>query len=319
MDTSNANITQHRNNKDSAKINLIKLDQKPRRTLMLLSLKCPMMCKFLLKDLEGLMPENVTKDAKLKERFTLEEVAEVADIRDADNVFLLETRKKSPAPILWAVTIDKDNSSQVEGEISKPKYDTMKFMVTGIYSMKELKFSGNPLANSQMLTLFSKDFECSAGMQRAKSILTKIFNTTRPVEGEPSTPKDYVDKIASFFLKGDQIMVRFYHIAKKTKETERLMAERQKQELIEQKKANAEGVGAQAEIEAEEAAEVEDPNIKLDEEMIPWYEIIEVGPRFTLHPRESDLCDKKENAEPVTATTEADTTPAQDQVESTQE
>lgn len=284
------------------------IEHKPRKTLLVLSLKCPLICRLLLNDIESLIPENVKRDGKMKEKFTLEEVSDLADLKDADNVFLIETRKKTPAPILWAVTKD------IDAETKKEKYDVMKFVMTGIYTMRELKFLGNPLANSQMITLFSKEFDTtSKGMKRAKEILTKMFNTTKKYNGEPSATNHYVDKIASFFLIEKQIMVRFYHIAKKTQETEKIVAERLRKEAEKQKQLEKEG-NAEAIIEAEadekekENEEVIDPNIQLNEEMKPWYEVNEIGPRFIIHPRESDLDDnyKDPTKEYAEASTNAD-------------
>ncbi|KAI5171973.1 ribosome biogenesis protein BRX1 [Nematocida sp. LUAm3] len=260
-----------------------------RKTLLLLSMKCPMGNRLLLNDLEKLMPEHVVRDTKMKEKFSLDEVADLADMKDADNVFLIETRKKTPAPILWAVTKEKT------GNTKKEQYDIMKFMMTGIYSMRELKFTGNPLSNSQMLTFFSKEFDQSAGMRRAKAILTKIFNTTKSTTGAPEKPSDYTDKIAGFFLKEKQILVRFYHIAKKTHETEKILQERLRAEEL--KKEEKKEENPEEEEKAEEEEQEEELTTVLNEQMKPWYQVTEVGPRFTLHPRESDLDDNYKELE----------------------
>ncbi|EHY65812.1 hypothetical protein NERG_01419 [Nematocida ausubeli] len=261
----------------------------PKKTLLLLSLKSPGACRQLVNDLTSLLPENTVRDSKLKERFSIYDVADIADMRDAENILVIETRKKSPAPIMWAV-------AKTDLAASKTGYDVIKFMLTGVYTMSELKFLGNPLANTQMTTLFTEDFEKSAGLRKAKSILLQIFNTTVEIEEEPSTTKDYVDKIASFFILDNSIHVRFYHIQKKTREAEKIIASRLRQE----KKLNAEKKEEEKidEIEAnnkpDEEAEV-DPNIEAviasAEDQVPWYEIKECGPRFTLHPRDSDLDD----------------------------
>ncbi|OAG29935.1 ribosome biogenesis protein BRX1 [Nematocida displodere] len=262
----------------------------PRVTLMLLSLKGPLTCRHLLNDITLLMPEHIATDTKLKERFTLAEVSEIADMKDANNVFLIETRKKSPAPLLWLVTREEDPATK------QVTHEVMKFMMTGVYTMKELKFPGNPLSNTQMTTMFSAEFESSVGLRKAKSILTKIFNTSSAPVAEPATSKDYVDKIASFFFLEKQIMVRFYHIAKNTAETEAILAERRRKEEEKRQVQTEEEKADEAEKE-KEADETVDPNIALIGEQKPWFEVNEVGPRFTLHPRETDMDDNYKDPE----------------------
>lgn len=282
-----------------SRIEITEHDILPKKTLMLLSIRSPFGCRHLLNDLSLLMPENTLRDTKMKEKFTLEEVKELAGIRGADNVFLLETRKKSPAPILWAFISEKDK------ETGEELCDVMKFSVTGVYTMQEVREIGNPLSNTQMITLFSQEFEKSMGLKRAKAILARIFNTTRRVTGEPQTTSCYTDKIASFFLLGGDIFARFYHISKKTQETEK----KEREEAEKSRALTKDEKDAEAEEEKEKEFETgpktepiihtehTDPNLETVEKAVakaPWYEIHEIGPRFTLHPRESDLIDNPE-------------------------
>lgn len=262
------------------------IKQEPLKTLMLLSLKCPLSCKLLLNDITSLLPENILRDSKLKERFALSDIADMAEMRDADNVVILETRKKSPAPIFWAV-------AKMIDEKGNEKFDVMKFIMTGVYNMTELKFAGNPLANTQMTTLFTHEFDESKGLRRARDIFTKIFNTTRKTGEEPKGTVDYTDKIASFFILDKQIFVRFYHIQKKTKETEKITAERQAKEKRLNKEQKEEEKIEEIEQNNRPDEEVIDPNIEavLASDQASWCEVHEIGPRFTLHPRETDLDD----------------------------
>ncbi|KAI5179568.1 ribosome biogenesis protein BRX1 [Nematocida sp. AWRm80] len=272
-------------------------EQTKRKTLLLLSVKAPMTCKHLLHDLAKLLSGHTSTDSKIKEKFSLKDVLEVADMNDSNNVFLIETRKKSPAPILWAVTQDTDP------ETGKQTSDVIKFILTGVYTMKELRFLGNPLANTQMITLFSKEFDSSKGLKRARVVLNKIFNTTTEKKEEPTQISEYTDKIASFFILDKQIMARFYHIAKRTVETEKIIAERKRKDLTKTAEQK----------DQEEKDELENPEKKFEEELDPnvletisqnngvWYEITEVGPRFSLHPRETDLDDNYKEPEELQA------------------
>ncbi|KAI5192036.1 ribosome biogenesis protein BRX1 [Nematocida minor] len=258
----------------------------PRKTLMLLSLKSPLTCRLLLNDLTSLLPENILRDSKLKERFTLSEISDMADLRDADNVLVIETRKKSPAPIMWLVSKDIT-------ETGEDKFDVMKFILTGVYTMSELKFTGNPLSNTQMMTVFTHDFDNSTGLRRARTILTKMFNTTKKSDSAPQGTTDYTDKIASFFILDNQIIARFYHIQKKTKETEKIVAERAlKEQRLNQEQKEDEKL-EEIEQNHKPDEDIVDPNIEaiLASDQVPWYEVNEIGPRFTMHPRESDLDD----------------------------
>ncbi|KAI5188457.1 ribosome biogenesis protein BRX1 [Nematocida sp. AWRm77] len=286
--------TEHEKAPKVEKVEVARFEHTPRNTLVLLSVKAPMACRLLIKDLEALIPDNVTKDSKIKENFSLSEISELAEINDCDNVFLIETRRKSPAPILWTVTRIAEEGTQ------KEVWDVVKFVLTGVYTMKELKFLGNPLTDTQMTTLFSGEFEKSKGLRRIKRMLNNIFNTTQAAGKESAEAKNSADKIASFFLVEKQIFVRFYHISKKTTETERIEAERKRRELErekerKEKKEQKEQDGSE-ESQDEEEEEKEDPNIQMQAGLssteVPWTEVTEIGPRFTLHPRETDLDDE---------------------------
>lgn len=263
------------------RIEIETIEHVPRNTLMLLSVKTPLACRLLIKDLSALLPNNVMRDSKIKENFSLSEVSELAEVNDSDNVFLIETRRKAPAPILWTAT------RVVDAESKKESWDVVKFILTGVYTMKELKFLGNPLGDTQMATLFSAEFENSSGLRRIRRMLTNIFNTTTAGVAEPVATKDYVDKLASFFLVEGRIFARFYHLSKKTAETEKIQLERRRAES-EQPKNGSDDEGEPAAAAPQGAT---DPNVQLDGNEAPWIEVTEIGPRFTLHPRESDLDD----------------------------
>lgn len=179
-------------------------------TLLLLSLKAPCLCRHVLNDIHKLLPKNTARDAKFGSRFNLRSVLEVADLKDADNVFLIETRKKEPMPYLWIVV--SGNSS------GKEDASILKFSITGMFTMQELKFPGNPFSHSQMVALFSADFDKSEGWRRIRACLAQIFNTVKePQAGDPLV-EGCVDKVASFFIVEEAIVARFYHVQRRAEE-----------------------------------------------------------------------------------------------------
>jgi len=231
-------------------------------TLLLLSLKAPCLCRHLLNDIQSLLQETTARDSKMKSKFSLAEVLEIADMKDAENVLLIETRKREPLPYCWLVT-----RSGEEGR----EWDVMKFSITGVFTMQELKMPGNPFSSSQMITVFSEEFERTEGWKRVKRALTRIFNSTEEERGKGPI-EDSVDKVASFFIIEGTVVARFYHVHKR-------VVEPLVQEASGEEKEN--GNGARKKKEAEHRTK--------EESLQPRLELREVGPRFTLIPRESDI------------------------------
>lgn len=163
------------------------------KTLLLLSLRSPMLCRHILNDLQRLLPGRAERDSKFKSAFNIGELLELADLKDCDSVFLIETRKSDDYPSVWILTRGEDKGETV-----------LKFTLSGIFTIYELKFLGNPLADAPMLALFSPEFGSTDGWRRVRATLLRIFHTA----GDSAD----ADKAASFFVVDGSIFVRFYHI-----------------------------------------------------------------------------------------------------------
>jgi Brix domain len=237
------------------------LDSKPSTTLLLLSLKAPCLCRHLLNDIQSLLAGSTERDSKLKTKFNLAEVLEVAELRGAENVLLIETRKREPLPYFWIVAKSAEKGCE---------WDVMKFSITGIFTIQELKMPGNPFSCSQMITVFSGEFGRTEGWRRVKRALVRMFNSTRTEAGRGPI-EDCVDKVAAFFIVEGTVVARFYHLQRRIPSSS--------SEAGEKAGANEEKEAIHKEIET-----------KISEEGArPRLELREIGPRFTLIPRESDV------------------------------
>lgn len=151
--------------------------------------------RHLLEDLRTLIP-HMKKDSKLDEKQNISKaVNEIAEVKSCNSAVFLECRKRQDV-YLWAGLT--------------PNGPSVKFHLTNIHTMDELKLTGNCLKGSRPLLSFDGSFGPEGGehYKCIKEILTEVFGTPR---GHPKS-KPFCDRVMSFYVADDKIWVRNYQI-----------------------------------------------------------------------------------------------------------
>ena len=157
--------------------------------------------------------------------------------------------------------------------------------------MKELNLPGNPLSNTQMITFFSGGFSSSKRWMRIRRALTRVVNSTG--SEEPNLEESvYADKIAVFFIVNDAVVVGFYQIHKNIEVApgtiksliKEAVPQKQDGTVMESPDAGSSGgnnINIYQKAVEEKLSKMKNLPLKI--------ELKEIGPRFTLIPRETDL------------------------------
>ncbi|KAL7578311.1 hypothetical protein ACA910_012722 [Epithemia clementina (nom. ined.)] len=190
--------------------------------------------RHLLQDLRTLMPHH-KKESKLDAggEGIGRAVNDVALLRSCNSFLLLECRKKQDC-YMWL--------SRTGGESFGP---SVKFLVSNIHTMDELRLTGNCLKGSRPILSFDYSFDRLDHLRLLKGLFVDIFGVPR---GHPKA-KPFVDRVMAFYFADDRIWVRNYQI-------------------LEQQPANA--------LEAHSA--------KKEEGRASATSLVEIGPRFVLNP-----------------------------------
>lgn len=209
----NNNIKENYNNKKSKKLNddeIIKLRnfnnnekknivkyRNKQRTLIFCSRGVTSRYRNLMNDLKILLVNHKT-DFKHDTKKRLFEINEIAELKSCNNVIFFEVRKKKDL-YLW---MTKSSSGP-----------SLKFLVTNIHTMDELKLTGNSLKGSRAILSFSKEFD-NSGEQfiLVKEMLKQLFNVPK---GHTKS-KPFIDHIFQFTLIDGKIYFRNYQITDST-------------------------------------------------------------------------------------------------------
>ncbi|GMH72974.1 hypothetical protein TrST_g2525 [Triparma strigata] len=151
--------------------------------------------RHLLEDLRTLIP-HMKKDSKLDEKQNISKaVNEIAEVKSCNSAVFLECRKRQDV-YLWAGLT--------------PNGPSVKFHLTNIHTMDELKLTGNCLKGSRPLLSFDGSFglDGEEHYKCIKEILTEVFGTPR---GHPKS-KPFCDRVMSFYVADNKIWVRNYQI-----------------------------------------------------------------------------------------------------------
>jgi len=92
-----------------------------------------------------------------------------------------------------------------------PNGPSVKFLVNAVYTMEELKLTGNHLKGSRPILTFSNNFDKDAHWKLLKEMIIQIFGT--PKEHRKSKP--YHDHVFVFSIVDDHIWFRNYQISDK--------------------------------------------------------------------------------------------------------
>jgi len=153
--------------------------------------------RHLLLDILQLLPHS-KKDAKLDTKSDRGVINEVADLKGCSSVLFFETRKHQDL-YLWAA--------------KSPNGPSIKFHVTNVHTMAELKLSGNHLKGSRPVLSFDANFDSQPHLQLIKVLLGQIFATP------PLAPKKkpFFDHILSFSVVDNRVWIRNYQVSTEKK------------------------------------------------------------------------------------------------------
>jgi ribosome biogenesis protein BRX1 len=150
--------------------------------------------RHLLEDIRTLLP-HMKKDSKLDEKQQIAAaVNEIASVKSCNSAVLLECRKRQDVYMWTALT---------------PNGPSVKFHLTNVHTMDELKLTGNCMKGSRPLLSFDNSFSTLPHFQLIKEIFVEIFGTPR---GHPKS-KPFVDRVMCFYVSDNRIWVRNYQIA----------------------------------------------------------------------------------------------------------
>ncbi|KAK1746521.1 ribosome biogenesis protein BRX1, partial [Skeletonema marinoi] len=195
------------------------------RLLLLSSRGVTARYRHLLEDLRTLIPHS-KKESKLDVGKNYSNgsagggygaaVNEIAEVRGCHTALFLECRKKGQDGYLWLGRTSHANSAYKEddsGNISKKQLmiaggPSVKFHITNIHTMDELKLTGNCMKGSRPVLSFDKAFDTLDHLKIVKHLMVDVFGTPR---GHPKS-KPFVDRVMGFYYADGKIWVRNYQI-----------------------------------------------------------------------------------------------------------
>ena len=132
-------------------------------------------------------------------------VNEIAEVRGCHTVLFLECRKRGQDGYMWLGRTSHANSSfegSGEGAATAGGKHLMitggpsvKFHITNIHTMDELKMTGNCMKGSRPILSFDKSFDHIDHLKLIKHLFIDVFGTPR---GHPKS-KPFVDRVLAFY------------------------------------------------------------------------------------------------------------------------
>ncbi|OWR52443.1 putative brix domain-containing protein 2 [Danaus plexippus plexippus] len=148
--------------------------------------------RHLMEDLKKLMPHHKT-ESKMERSKNLYVVNEISEMKNCNKCILFEGRKMRDLYV-WFSNI--------------PNGPSAKFLVENIYTMGELKMTGNCLRGSRPLLSFDPQFTKDPHYSLLKELLTQIFGV--PKHHPKSQP--FFDHVYTFMILDNRIWFRNYQI-----------------------------------------------------------------------------------------------------------
>jgi ribosome biogenesis protein BRX1 len=154
------------------------------RCLVLCSRGVTARYRHLLEDLRTLMPHH-KRESKLDagNDGIGRAVNDIAEMRSCNTVLLLECRKRQDC-YMWL--------GRVGGQAQGP---TVKFHVTNVHTMDELRLTGNCMKGSRPLLTFDSNFDKLGHLKLLKELFVDTFGTPR---GHPKS-KPFIDRVMCFY------------------------------------------------------------------------------------------------------------------------
>ncbi|XP_072760543.1 ribosome biogenesis protein BRX1 homolog [Anoplolepis gracilipes] len=148
--------------------------------------------RHLMEDLKKLMPHH-RPECKMERTKNLQVVNEICEMKNCNKAILFEGRKMRDL-YMWLANI--------------PTGPGAKFLVENIYTMGELKMTGNCLKGSRPLLSFDENFTTHAHYSLLKELLTQIFGV--PNHHPKSQP--FFDHVYTFSILDNKIWFRNFQI-----------------------------------------------------------------------------------------------------------
>ena len=145
---------------------------------------------------------------QLDSKDELRVIADIAEVKQCNNVLFFDVRKKRDCYLWMAHT---------------PSGPSVKFHLVNVHTMDELRLTGNCLRGSRPLLSFDAAFDAQPHLQLLKEMFIQTFNTP---QGHPKS-QPFHDHIMSFFVLDNMVWVRHYQIvdaALTAKEAKKLLA-----------------------------------------------------------------------------------------------
>mmetsp|Transcript_30746 Transcript_30746/g.61090 ORF Transcript_30746/g.61090 Transcript_30746/m.61090 type:complete len:437 (+) Transcript_30746:37-1347(+) len=217
--------------------------QNKQRCLILSSRGITARYRHLLEDLKMLIPHH-KKESKLDVGKNYQgggtgggygaAVNEIAEVRGCQTALFLETRKRGQDGYLWIGRTSHSNNDHAallraagdaseEDDLARSNKlslmmtggPSVKFHITNIHTMDELKLTGNCMKGSRPILSFDKSFDEREELQLIKNLFVDVFGTPR---GHPKS-KPFVDRVMGFYYGDGKIWVRNYQILEQTATT----------------------------------------------------------------------------------------------------
>ncbi|XP_015586783.1 ribosome biogenesis protein BRX1 homolog [Cephus cinctus] len=148
--------------------------------------------RHLMEDIKTLMPHH-RPESKMERSKTLQVVNEMCEMKNCNKALLFEGRKKKDL-YMWLSNV--------------PTGPCVKFLVENIYTMGELKMTGNCLKGSRPLLSFDDNFSTCPQYSLLKELLTQIFGV--PNHHPKSQP--FFDHVYTFSVLDNRIWFRNFQI-----------------------------------------------------------------------------------------------------------
>lgn len=148
--------------------------------------------RHLLKDLKSVMPHSKDEN-KMERRENLSIINEMCQMKNCNKALFIEGRKKKDL-YLWVSNV--------------PEGPSVKFLVESIFTMGELKLTGNCLKGSRPILSFDEHFEKEVHYSLIREIFVQVFGV--PNHHPKSQP--FVDRVINFKVLDNRIWYRHYQI-----------------------------------------------------------------------------------------------------------
>lgn len=148
--------------------------------------------RHLMLDMRQIIPHS-KKDCKFDKKDSLTALNEVAGLSSCNKCLYFENRK-GKILLLWASNINGGPS--------------VKFLVSGVHTMADIKLIGNCLRGSRPILSFDQHFDKVPHLQLIKELFVQIFNV--PYKHPKSQP--FIDHVVTFTFLDGHIWFRNYQI-----------------------------------------------------------------------------------------------------------